>query len=318
MDKKQLAFYKKLYLIRRTEEKIREHYMEDEMKTPVHLSLGEEAIVVGICEALRPQDQIFGTYRSHGIYLARTGETDAFFAELYGKESGLGKGKVGSMHLCAPEAGLMGTSAIVGGGIPVAVGAAYANKRKGNGKIVAVFFGDGAVDEGVFWESLNVACLMKLPIIFICEDNGYAVHTPKSVRQGYDSIVNIVKQFNCNVFESDSTDVSNIYEEACSIVDLMLNQNGPCFFYTKYYRYLEHVGVNEDYDCGYRTKDEFNKWFERDPIIQQRCRLLKLGVPEDEVIKIEQDINEQINKSVLLAQKAPFPNSDELHMEIYA
>ncbi len=138
--------YKKLYLARRAEEKIREHYMEDEMKTPMHMSMGEEAIAVGICHALKAEDQVFATYRSHAIYLAKTQKIDDFFAEMYGKDTALLKGKGGSMHMCAPESGFMGTSAIVASIIPVAVGVAFANKQMGNGKLATVFFGDGATD----------------------------------------------------------------------------------------------------------------------------------------------------------------------------
>ena len=195
-----IELYKSLYLIRRAEEKVREHYYDDEMKTPVHLSVGEEAVATGVIKALSSKDQFFGTYRSHGTYLARTGETDKFFAELHGKENGIARGKAGSMHLCEPEHGFLGASAIVGSIIPVGVGAAFANKYLKNGKIVAVFFGDGATDEGVFWESINTACLWKLPVLFVCEDNELAVFTKDKDRQGYKSLPDIISKFDINVF----------------------------------------------------------------------------------------------------------------------
>jgi len=313
-----LALYKKVYLIRKAEGKIREHYNEDEMKTPMHMSTGEEAIAVGICHSLKAGDQVFGTYRSHAIYLAKTGDTDNFFAEMYGKDTSLQKGKGGSMHLCAPESGFMGTSAIVGSIIPVAVGAAFANQRNGNGKLVAVFFGDGATDEGVFWESLNVACLMKLPLLFVCEDNGLAVHTPKSHRHGHNSITDVVSQFNCSVFKEKTTDVEVIYELTCNAIRLLKKNQKPCFLHLEYYRYLEHVGINEDFDSGYRSKDEFEKWYKVDPVNLQRKKLLELGCDETEVKKMESDIDTQIEKSIKLAQKAPFPDGSELYKEIYA
>lgn len=313
-----LALYKKVYLIRKAEEKIREHYNEDEMKTPMHMSMGEEAIAVGVCHALKAEDQIFGTYRSHAIYLAKTGDADNFFAEMYGKDTSLQKGKGGSMHLCAPESGFMGTSAIVGSIIPVAVGAAFANKRNGNGKLVAVFFGDGATDEGVFWESLNAACLMKLPILFVCEDNGLAVHTPASKRHGYTSITDIVSKFNCNVFKENTTDAEAIYELTCKAIELTEKTQRPSFLHLKYYRYLEHVGVNEDFDAGYRSRDEFEEWYKMDPVNLQRKKLLESGYNEAEIQKIERDIDAQIEKSIKLAQKAPFSDRNELHKEIYA
>src|SRR4030042_4784435 len=212
MNKLSLELYKKLYLIRYTEEAIIENYDSDEMKTPMHMSMGEEAIVVGVCQALGSKSQTFGTYRSHALYLAISQDTDGFFSEMYGKKAGVVRGKGGSMHLSYPEKDLMATSAVVASTIPVAVGSAYANKYLDNGKIVGVFFGDGAVDEGVFWESLNIACLMKLPIIFICEDNGYAVHTETAKRHGYKSIEKIIENFKCKVFSSESTDVEEIYK----------------------------------------------------------------------------------------------------------
>jgi TPP-dependent pyruvate/acetoin dehydrogenase alpha subunit len=273
-----LELYKKLYLIRRAEEKIREHYMENEMKTPMHMSMGEEAIAVGVCHALKTEDQVFGTYRSHAIYLAKTQNVEDFFAEMYGKDTALLKGKGGSMHMCAPEAGFMGTSAIVASIIPVAVGAAFANKRKGNGKLVAVFFGDGALDEGDFWESLNVACLMKLPILFVCEDNGFAVHTPTSKRQGYASITDIVSRFNCNVLREKTTDVEIIYGLTLKAIESIKTTQMPCFIHLRYYRYLEHVGVNEDFDADYRSREEFEEWYKVDPVNLQRKRLLNHSI----------------------------------------
>jgi len=183
-----LILYKKAYLIRAAEELITKHYDTNHMKTPMHMSMGEEGIMAGVCSALPRNSKTFGTYRSHGLYLAVAEETDKFFAEMYGKTTGVLKGKGGSMHLLSPSDGLFGISAVVGSTIPVAVGTAYANVYNKNKHITAVFFGDGAVDEGVFWESLNIACLKKLPVLFVCEDNGYAVHTPPVERRGYKSL----------------------------------------------------------------------------------------------------------------------------------
>jgi pyruvate dehydrogenase E1 component alpha subunit len=269
------------------------------------MSMGSEAIAAGVCHALSRGDQIIGTYRSHGIYLAKAQETDKFLAEMYGKVTGTSKGKAGSMHLISPETGLICTSAIVGTIIPVAVGAAFANGRAGNGKVVAVFFGDGAIDEGVFWESLNASCLMKVPVLFICEDNGFAVHNPAPQRHGYRSVAEIVRQFNCNVFESDSTDAEIIYSLTKDALSLMKENSLPCFLHLKYYRYLEHVGVFEDFAAGYRSRDEFEKWFKADPVRLQREKLLRM-VHEDEVVALEEEINEQAENGKRRAQAAPF------------
>jgi len=313
-----LHLYKKLYLARRAEEKIRQHYDEDEMKTPMHMSMGEEAIAVGVCHALKAEDQVFTSYRSHAIYLAKTQDTDDFFAEMYGKDTALLKGKGGSMHMCAPDSGFMGTSAIVASIIPVAVGAAFANKQKGNGKLVAVFFGDGAIDEGDFWESLNVACLMKLPVLFVCEDNRLAVHTPTSKRHGYTSITDIVSKFNCNVLKENTTDAEVIYKLTGKAIKLMKTTQMPCFMHLRYYRYLEHVGINEDFEAGYRPREEFEEWHKKDPVNLQRAKLLKQGVKEEEVTGVEREIDNQIENSIRLAKEAPFAEASELYNGVFA
>ena len=312
-----LELYKKMYLIRKVEEAIIKNYPSDEMKTPMHMSMGEEAIVVGACQALGPKSQTFGTYRSHALYLAASQDTDGFFAEMYGKKTGAVKGKGGSMHLSNPKHGLMATSAVVASTIPAAVGSAYANKYLRKDKIVAVFFGDGAVDEGCFWESLNIACLMKLPIIFICEDNGYAVHTETVKRHGYKSIVDIIKNFDCQVFSSESTDVEEIYEISKKAVTFVKKGGKPVFLYFKYYRYLEHVGVNWDFDKGYRSETEFKKWFKKDPVKLQKKRLLKLGLRKTQIEKVESAIANKIEKSIQRAKKSSFPVNKEVFEDIF-
>lgn len=313
-----LELYRKMVLIRKAEEAICRHYCEDEMKTPVHLSVGEEAIATGVIHALAPEDQFFGTYRSHGIYLARTGETDKFFAEMYGKATGLLKGKAGSMHLSAPECGLMGTSAIVSAIIPVAVGAAYAAKVSGSGRIVAVFFGDGATEEGVFWESINAACLMKLPLLFVCEDNELAVFTKKVHRRGYESLPVILEHFGCSVMADSTTDVEKIYYRTREAIEAIKGRQQPCFLHLSYYRYLEHVGVCEDFHCGYRSRDEFEGWLKVDPIKVQREKLLTLGCTQEELQELEAAIDRQIARSIEFAREAPFAEKEELYREVYA
>ena len=313
-----LQLYKKLYLIRRCEEKIIAHYSEDEMKTPMHMSMGAEAIAVGICQALEPGDQVFGTYRSHALFLAKTEDTDDFFAEMYGKKTASLKGKGGSMHLCSPDYGFMGTSAIVASMIPVAVGCAFENKRANNSRIVVVFFGDGAVEEGVFWESLNLACLMKLPVLFVCEDNGLAVHTPKSQRRSYNSVTDVVSNFNCLVYEEKTTDVEVIYQLTRRAIEQIKTRPMPCFLQLQYFRYLEHVGINQDFDTGYRSKDEFERWLKVDPIKLQRRKLKNLGWEEDGIAKLETHINAKINSSVAAAKEARFSETSELYKGVLA
>lgn len=312
-----LEIYKKLYLIRRSEKLIIKHYKENEMKTPMHMSMGEEAIVVGVVAALQKRDQVFGTYRSHGLYLAKTNDTDKFFAELYGKVTGVSRGKAGSMHIASPKEGMMLTSAVVGTTIPVAVGAALANKILKNKKIVVAFFGDGAINEGVFWESLNFACLKKLPILFVCEDNNFAIHSALAERIGYKSIMQVVSRFYCHVAGSRATDVFEIYKKTREMIKKMKRSGRPGFLHLKYYRYLEHVGVEEDFHFGYRSRQEFLKWKRVDPLLVARKYLLRASVPESDIIAEEFIVDQNLNLSLNKARKAPYPTDAELFTDIY-
>ena len=325
-----IDLYKKVYLVRRAEQAIAKYYPENDMKTPMHMSMGEEAITAGVCLALGKKHQAFGYYRSHALYLCKTGESNQFFAEMYGKASGVVRGRGGSMHLVAPKHGLLGVSAIVASTVAPAVGAAFANKVKKNGKIVATFFGDGAFEEGVILESLNVACLMKLPVIFVCEDNGLAVDVTAKERQGFKSIPAVVKAYRCLLLESQSTDPEVIYGLAMRAIDHILVKGGPVFMHLKYYRLLQHIGINNDFEksqlalqggferAGYRSKSEYNRWVKKDPLIVAREKLLKLGLFELEIVKIEAAIDKQVENSITLAKNAPFPEKNELLEHVYA
>jgi TPP-dependent pyruvate/acetoin dehydrogenase alpha subunit len=307
-----LELYRKVLLTRRSEEAIIRHYAEDEMKTPMHMSMGEEAIAAGVCQALGPADALFGTYRSHALFLARTGDTDGFFGEMYGKVTGTARGKAGSMHLAAPEQGYMTSSAVVGSCIPLALGAAFARKRQGQAAIACTFFGDGAAEEGVFWESLNVASVMKLPVLFVCEDNGFAVHSTKDVRQGFRSLPDTVRTFDCTVHSDDTTDVEAIYRAARRVVEGIRRTGRPALMHLKCYRYLEHVGVGEDFAAGYRDRAECDRWRARDCVEHQRRRLLQLGLPVESLTLLEGEIEERVQLSVARAKAAPFPGAEEL------
>jgi TPP-dependent pyruvate/acetoin dehydrogenase alpha subunit len=229
----------------------------------------------------------------------------------------MAKGKAGSMHLTAPQAGLICTSAIVGTTIPVAVGAAFANRELKQDKVVAVFFGDGAIDEGVFWESLNSACGMRVPVLFVCEDNGFAVHVPKMQRHGYKSITQVVSQFDCQVFSSDSTDVEVIHGLTAKAIGAMRESQRPSFLHLKYYRYLEHVGVNEDFNQGYRDRKEYETWHAKDPLDLQRKKLAREH-SESDIKRVESAIDQQVAESVKRAEKAPFPRPEALYEDVLA
>ncbi len=289
--------YRQLYLIRKAEATICELYFDDDMKTPMHMSKGGEAASISVVEALGSRGQYCGTYRTHALYLAATGDLDGFFLELYGKAEGCSGGKGGSMHLFSKDAGVICTTAIVATNIPVAVGAAFANKMQENGKWVAAFFGDGAVDEGAFWESLNISCLMKLPILFVYEDNGLAVHSPSRDRHGYDSIIDVVSQFSCEVYEDKSNDV----EVMADVIESATTYDGPSFIRFPYYRYLEHVGISEDFG-PYRQREEMEEWLSRDPMALQRKRL-----SDAEAKDVENAVDKEVAAAVTRAKLADFP-----------
>jgi TPP-dependent pyruvate/acetoin dehydrogenase alpha subunit len=182
---------------------------------------------------------------------------------------------------------------------------------------VAVFFGDGAIDEGAFWESLNSACVMKLPVLFVCEDNGYAVHSPAKERHGYKSITDIVEKFDCDVFREQSTDVEVLYQLTLRAAESVRKADRPAFLHLKYYRYLEHVGVNEDFNQGYRSRDEFIEWSKIDPLQIARAKLLA-WLPEKELVAMESEVNAQVAGSIRKAVEAPFPSGEGLYEDVFA
>lgn len=313
-----LKLYKTLLLVRQSEEKIRELYPSDAMKTPVHLGIGQEAISAGVCHCVPPDTKTFGTYRNHALYLTVTGDTDGLFAELYGKATGPSKGKAGSMHLASPQHGLMATSAVVGTPIPVAVGAALANAYRRNEQLVVVFFGDGAIEEGVFWESLNFACLRRLRILFVCEDNGLAIHTPAAERQGFRSIPEALQGFRCCVLSGDGSDVMNVVALTRELMSHMQNDAQPGVLHLTYHRFLEHVGPKEDFEAGYRRRLTLEEQERLDPVRRCEQDLVRLGCSRQEMAAVRAAVDASITRSVAAAQQAPFASPEELWTDVLA
>lgn len=312
-----LSLYRTLYMVRRCEEVIVRIYPDDEMKTPMHMSMGQEAVSVGVCKALDGNADMFASYRSHATYLAQTEDHASFFGELHGRVNGTAVGKSGSMHLADIPKGMLGSTGIVAAGIPVAVGAAFANKQATPGRVAVAFFGDGATDEAVFWESLNVSCLMGLPMLFVCEDNDLAVHTRKAQRQGFKSIIDVVRQYNCSVFEDDTNDVESIYTMARKAAAQASAAGMPAFLRVRTYRYLEPCGTAMDSDAPYRKPEEDAFWKGRDCVALQRRRLAAGGVPEKDIVKLENDVKAAIEASVATAKAAPHPGADMLHHGVF-
>jgi TPP-dependent pyruvate/acetoin dehydrogenase alpha subunit len=304
--------YRSLYRIRRVEEKIAQVYPSDKIMSPVHLSIGQEAISVGVCAALDPDDVVFGSYRCHALYLAKGGDLKAMIAELHGKEAGCAKGKAGSMHLIDTSAGMMGASAVVATTIPQAVGYALATKMRRESTVVATFFGDGAAEEGVFHESLNFAALKKLPVLFILENNAFAIHSRERDRRSGAEICDQARAHGMPAQKLSGMDVLEMIKVVGDAVEQIRAGGGPCFFEIPCYRWLEHVGPNEDYHTGYRSKDEARPWIEND-----QMRLLGARLSQEQQRRIDDDVDSEISDAFAFAEAAPFPDESELYTDLF-
>lgn len=306
--------YRQLYRIRHVEERFAELYPTDAIQSPMHLSIGQEWISVGVCAALRPTDVVFGTYRSHALYLAKGGNLRTMIAELFGKATGCCKGKGGSMHVCDVQTGVQCTSAVVGTTIPEAVGYAYAEQLRGRDTVVGVFFGDGATEEGVFHESLNFAALHRLPVLFVCENNGYAIHTPIEARRGaYHHLDSHIEPYGMEARVIEGCDLDYLMEIATAFVGCARDGEGPAFIECQTGRWRQHVGPAEDYDVGYRERDELVRWREYDPLWRMEATLSDRLVRE-----IQHRVQLEVQLAVELARQDPDPDPAEVVTDVLA
>jgi TPP-dependent pyruvate/acetoin dehydrogenase alpha subunit len=306
--------FKTLYRIRRVEEEIARIYPTDKLKSPVHLSIGQEAVAAAMCAPLAREDIVFGTYRSHASYLAKGGDLKAMLAEMYGKATGCTGGKGGSMHLIDIDAGVMGSSAVVGTTIANAVGYAYSMKLQRKRTIVMSFFGDGATEEGVFAESLNFAVLKKLPIVFVCENNGYAIHTHQTKRQGLADICGRARAAGLAAELIEDNDILTMHERATATIHALRDGSGagPFFFECRTYRWKEHVGPNEDFKLGYRSKSEAQPWIDNDQV-KRLAALVPAGLRHE----IEAEVDAEIEAAVAFAEASPYPDISELMTDVF-
>jgi TPP-dependent pyruvate/acetoin dehydrogenase alpha subunit len=303
--------YRALYRIRRVEEEVARVYPTDRIKSPVHLSIGQEAVAVGVCEALRPNDIAFGTYRGHALYLAKGGDLPEMIAELYGKATGCTKGKGGSMHLISTSAGMLGTSAVVGTTIANAAGYAYAMKYRGEDSLVVSFFGDGATEEGVFAETINFAVLKGLPLLLVCENNQYAIHTHQTRRQGTPDVCERVRAYGMAAERIEHNDVLYLHQRAGAVAP-RVRAGEPHFLEVMTYRWREHVGPNEDYALGFRTKEEAAPWFASDQV----PRLGSMIEPSRR-LQIEEEVEAEITDAFAYAEASAVPDSAELYTDVF-
>lgn len=305
--------YRQVKLVRRAEEEIVRIYPSDKIKSPVHIAIGQEAISVAVCDALRADDVVGGTYRSHAFYLAHGGDLNALMAELYGKATGCAGGKGGSMHIVDMSRNILGSSAVVGTTIPVTAGYALALKTQGRGRVAASFFGDGATEEGCFTETLNFAALHKLPILFVCENNFYAIHEPIHKRQATDRLVERVRTYGIESMRIEDMDIFRIRQAAAGMVERLRAGEGPFFLECDTCRWLEHVGPNEDFDAGYRSRADAKSWIDNDQVV----RLAAL-IDAKRRHAIDQEIEAALAAAVAYAESSPPPAAKELYAHVFA
>jgi pyruvate dehydrogenase E1 component alpha subunit len=313
MDQALGRLYASVLKIRRVEEAIARIYPSDKIKSPVHLSIGQEAVAVGVIDFLTPDDVVAGTYRGHASYLAKGGSLPAMFAELYGKATGCAGGKGGSMHLIGMDRNVLGCSAVVGSHIPIAVGYALTIRLRREKRVVACFLGDGATEEGVFSESLNFAALQALPVLFVCENNGFAIHTPLAKRWASDQLVERARTYGIRAERVKSLDIFAIRAAAGPLIDYVRAGQGPAFLECPTVRWKEHVGPNEDFDVGYRAQPPADIWPALDPVVQLGALL-----PEDERRRIEDEIDAEVAAAVDFAERSPVPDVREVYTNVFA
>ncbi len=316
---KLLDLYRVMLTIRKVELKIESEYKNDEMKTPIHLSIGQEAVSAGVCINLDREDYVFGTHRSHAQYIAKGGDIKKMIAELYLRKTGCSFGRGGSMHLMAPEVGILGSTAIVGGSIPIGTGAALASQISGDGKVSAVFFGDGAVDEGTFHESLNFAVLKKLPVVYICENNAYAINSHHTARHPKDNIYRWAEGYGMPSFQIDGNDVVKVTEYSGNAIDRCRAGAGPTFLECVTYRWKGHIGTVNDVGEGQRTQAEYDYWLSKCPIRWFTNYLYDIGlINKAEENTINSEIDSMVNEAFDFAVKSPKPEAGELMDFVYA
>ncbi|MEK6763038.1 MAG: thiamine pyrophosphate-dependent dehydrogenase E1 component subunit alpha [Nitrospirota bacterium] len=315
----QTALFCSMLRIRRIEEALADRYAEQEMRCPMHLCIGQEAIAVGVCAALSSHDVVFGNHRAHGHYLARGGNLNAMIAELYGRVTGCCGGRGGSMHLIDLGVGFMGATPIVGGTVPLAVGSAWAAALMGEPRVSVVFFGDGCFEEGVVHESLNFAALHKLPVVFVCENNEFSVYTRLTERQPDRPIYRVAEAHGVAAYAGDGNDVEAVLSIAQAAVAKARQGEGPQFIELKTYRWREHCGPSFDDDLNYRSKPEIEDGLKDCPIAKLLTRLKQRNViVSSEVSRFEAEIRQEIQEAFQFALASAKPSSKAAEERLYA
>ena len=310
--------YHTMLRIRLFEEKTAELVQKNEILCPSHLYIGQEAVATGVSASLRKDDYVFSTHRSHGHYIAKGGDLNTLMAELYGRVTGCSRGRGGSMHLSSPEVGFIGSSAIVAGSIPLAVGAALAFSLRKQDRVAVAFFGDGAVNEGAWYESMNIAGLRKLPVIFVCENNLYSTHMPVSECLADTDIYRKAEMFGMPGYRIDGNNVVEVYETAKKVIEAARRGEGPALIECMTYRWRGHVGPNYDIEKGLRSKEELDEWMVRCPIDRLEKQMLQQSLlTASEIQRIRGEIKKAVDDSEVYAKKSPFPDEKTLLNNVF-
>jgi pyruvate dehydrogenase E1 component alpha subunit len=312
------TLYRTMLRIRIFEDRVAQLVEASEIECPCHLCVGQEAVATGVCDVLAREDYVFGGHRSHGHYLAKGANLHRMMAELFGKETGCSKGRGGSMHLVAPEVGILGTVPIVAATIPIAVGTALASVLRHDGRVSVAFFGDGAVEEGTFHESLNLAAARRLPVVFVCENNFYSSHLPLLERRVSDNIVESAAAHGTKGVRIDGNDVLAVRDAAETAVVRARNGDGPTLIEARTYRWRGHVGPSYDLDVGVSRSSELEEWKKKDPIERAAEWLRTHDSPEWRFEDVRADIDREVDEAVEAARRAPYPKPDDLRSYLFA
>ena len=307
-------------LTRIVEEKIVSEYPKNEIRCPVHLSIGQEAISAGVSSLLKKKDLILSAHRSHAHYLSKGGSIRAMIGEIYGKESGCVKGLGGSMHLLDLKAGVVGCVPIVGSTLPIAAGIALTNKLKKKNILTVVYFGDGAVETGVYYETLNFSKIHNLPLLFICENNFYSTFTKLDIRNARpNNITHLAKSIGIKSYKEDGNDVEKVFKKTLKAKNFIIKNNQPALIEFKTHRVYEHCGPNIDDILGYRSDYFLNQWLTKCPIKQYEKKLVKDKIlTQKKINSIRHRIETKINKIIKKVKKDRLPKKNYLNKFIYA
>ncbi len=294
--------------------------LAEESRLPgfLHLYVGEEAVAAGVCTALNDDDQISSTHRGHGHLVAKGGDFERMMAELMGKATGYCKGKGGSMHICDLDLGMLGANGIVGGGVPIAVGAGFANKYRDDGRVSVVFFGDGASNIGAFHEAANMAAALRLPVVFVCENNEYGEFTPRDRTMAITDVVDRALGYGMPGVIVDGMDVIAVHEAATEAVSRARSGQGPSFIEAKTYRFYNHHGI-QTLGMKYRSDDELAEWKKRDPIDMFEARLADSGVLTTKAAQaVHERVAEAVEQAIAFAEESPLPDAASMYEDVYS